>query len=238
MLIHNLDLFSFQTTHGGVYDPGQYMPYLRVRELYEALSRISGNSWKSRYIPLYGYAVEDLRLTWILGVRRWFGWNPVEDHFQGFKPRHTPWTGEFERFKAQNPKGIRVEMEPDGVREMEGLLEFCRQREIPVLLVYSPEYLGMQEMTINRAEIFARFKELGERVRAPVWDFSGSPVSSQRDKFYNSQHLNAGGAALFSVALAERLARDTTLAGAAPGPAVAGAAPTVSISAGSPVGRR
>ena len=28
LLIHNLDLFSFQTTHGGVYDPGQYVPYL------------------------------------------------------------------------------------------------------------------------------------------------------------------------------------------------------------------
>ena len=68
LLIHNLDLFSFQTTHGGVYYPGQYMPYLREPELYEVLSRISGNTWKSRYIPLYGYAVEDLRLTSIQGV--------------------------------------------------------------------------------------------------------------------------------------------------------------------------
>ena len=94
----------------------------------------------------------------------------------------------------QNPKGIRFEMEADGVREMEGLLELCRQRKIPVLLVYSPEYLGMQEITTNRAEMFARFEELGERFHTPVWDFSGSPVSSQQDMFYNSQHLNAGGA--------------------------------------------
>jgi len=212
LLIHNLDLFSFQTTHGGVYDPGQYLPYIGEPALYEALSRINGNTWKSRHLPLYGYAVEDLRFTWIQGVRRWFGWNPAEDHFQGFKPRHLPWTGEFERFKAQNPQGARFEVEPEGVREMEALLELCRERRISVLLVYSPEYRDMQAMTRNRAEIFARFGQLGERFAAPLWDFSDSPLSPQQDKFYNSQHLNAEGAALFSVALAERLARDQTLA--------------------------
>lgn len=213
LLIHNLDLFSFQTTHGGVYDPGQFVPYIREPALYEALSRINENAWKSRYLPLYGYAVEDLRFTWIQGVRSWFGWNPPEDHFQGFKPRHLPWTGEFERFKAQNPKGARFEVEPAGEREMEALLQLCRERRIPVLLVYSPEYLNMQQMTTNRAEIFARFRALGDRFGATVWDFSDSPLSPQQDKFYNSQHLNAEGAALFSAAVAERLAQNAELLG-------------------------
>ena len=49
LLIHNLDLFSFQTTHGGVYDPGQYVPYLEEPPISAALSRIDPDVWKARF---------------------------------------------------------------------------------------------------------------------------------------------------------------------------------------------
>ena len=119
LLIHNLDLFSFQTTHGGVYDPGQYVPYLADPEVYAALARIDPDVWRARFLPLYGYAAEDLRFNWILGVMGFFGWNPSEDQFLGFKPRYSAWTEDFERFKAMNPDGMRFEIEADGVKQME-----------------------------------------------------------------------------------------------------------------------
>jgi len=208
LLIFNLDLFSFQTTHGGVYDPGQYVPYLQEPAIYAALTRINPDVWKARFLPLYGYAVEDLRFTWLLGMMGFFGWSPVEDHFLGFKPRHLSWTDDFERFKEMNPDGVRFEIEPDGVREMEELLRLCREQGIAVLLVYSPEYTEMQALTANRAQVFARFEELSERFGVPLWDYSASPISSLKENFYNSQHLNAGGASAFSMDLAARIASD------------------------------
>ncbi len=42
-----------------------------------------------------------------------------------------------------------------------------------------------------------RFDELSDRSGAPVWDYSGSPISTRRENFYNSQHLNADGAMNF-----------------------------------------
>ena len=209
LLIHNLDLFSFQITHGGVYDPGQYVPYIREEPIYHALKRINPESWKSKYLPLYGYAVEDLRFSWLDGLRAALGSVPQEDHVLGFMPRDLQWTGDFERFKASHRDGLRVEVEPAGVRELEELLQLCHQERIPVLLVYSPEYREMQSMTSNRAEIFEQFRVLSARFGAVFWDYSDSPMSGNRDLFYNSQHLNSVGASAFSAELATRIALDT-----------------------------
>lgn len=211
LLIHNLDLFSFQTTHGGVYDPGQYIPYLAEPAIYDALARIDPDVWKAKFVPLYGYAVEDLRFTWMLGILGFFGWNPVEDHFLGFEPRHSSWTGDFERFKEMNPAGARFEIEPEGAQQLEDLLRLCRDRRIAVLLVYSPEYAEMQALTMNRPQVFARFKDLGGRFDARILDYSASSISAHKENFYNSQHLNAGGAAAFSRDLAEKIVADPVI---------------------------
>ncbi len=211
LVIHNLDLFSFQVTHGGVFDPGKYQPYLKEQAIYEAMRQINPEVWKARYLPLYGYAVEDLRFTWLLGLAGFFKWNPAQDHFLGFRPKHTDWTEDFERFKQMNPKGVRFEVEPEGIKQMDELLSLCRSQGIDVLLVYSPEYQEMQAMTSNRAKIFAHFDALGKRFAVPVWDYSDSPISSSRGNFYNSQHLNAEGATLFSKDLAARISADPAL---------------------------
>jgi hypothetical protein len=211
LLIHNLDVFSFQTTHGGVYDPGQYVPYLEEPSIFAALAQIDPDVWKARFLPLYGYAAEDLRFNWMLGVLGFFGRNPPEDQFLGFKPRYSAWTEDFERLKAMNPDGVRFESEPDGVKQLEELLTLCKEQGIKVVLVYSPEYREMQTLTTNRAQVFARFNALSDRFGAPVWDYSGSLISTRRENFYNSQHLNADGAMAFSMDLAEKLATDPVL---------------------------
>jgi hypothetical protein len=95
---------------------------------------------------------------------------------------------------------------------MEALLELCQQQGIRVLLVYSPEYREIQTLTTNRAQIFAKFDELSQRFRASVWDYSASPISSRKEYFYNSQHLNADGALQFSENLAAKLATDPGIA--------------------------
>lgn len=205
LLIHNLDAFSFQVTHKEVYDPGQYMPYLDQADLYEALLRVDPGTWKWRYLPLHGYATQDLRLSWLTGLRDWIKPADMDNHVAGYKPRNLRWTEDFERFRAGRPQGIRVTIEPEGVQQMEELLRLCAQQKIPVILSYSPEYLPMQAMTLNRGEIFDRFAALALKHGALLLDFSGSPISQHQDNFYNSQHLNADGASAFSRELASRL---------------------------------
>jgi len=81
----------------------------------------------------------------------------------------------------------------------------CRDQEIPLLLVYSPEYHEMQALELNRKEVFALFQKICARYQIPLWDYSDHMLCRERAYFYNSQHLNDQGASLFSRDLAQRL---------------------------------
>jgi hypothetical protein len=204
VVIHNLDAFSFVDTRE-VYAPAQYVPYLYDQELYQPLRKINRNTWKSRYLPLYGYVVDDMTFSWMLGVRALVGWSPPEDFFLGFNPRSRKWTDEFQRFKSGNTEGVRWPVDPDGMQSMEDLIRLCQQRGIQLIFVYSPEYAEMQKLTTNRAEVFDRFRELATRYHVPLWDYSDWRYAADTQYFQNSQHLNADGAAIFSSDLAGRL---------------------------------
>lgn len=204
VVIHNLDAFSFVTTKQ-IYDPALYLPYLSDPAFYGPLKRINPDMWKSRYLPLYGYVAEDMNFSWILGVKGFFGRSPHQDLYDGFDPRTKRWTDEFQNYKASNPHGVNFPVEPQGIKDVEDLIQLCRQNNIQLILVYSPEYSEMQAMTNNRAEIFAKFHELASRYNVPLLDYSNWAYSADKDMFQNSQHLNDQGAAVFSNDLAQQL---------------------------------
>jgi len=204
VVVHNLDAFTFVTTRE-VYDPAKYAPYLYDRSLYNALREIDPNIWRSRYVPLYGYVVEDMNFSWILGLKGFWGWSPREDCFLGFNPRSKKWTDDFRHLKANNPGGVRFEIEAAGIEVMEDLIRVCQQNGIELIFVYSPEYIEMQALTKNRADIFEHFHELAERFDVPLWDYSSWKYAGNQDFFQNSQHLNATGAAVFSDDVANHL---------------------------------
>lgn len=211
LLVHSLDSFTFVTSHGEVYFPGQYLPYLNEPDIYDALHKIDADSWKAKYLPLYGYAVQDMNFIWARGLGGLIGWDPAEDRYLGFRPRESRWTGDFDRFTETHRAGVTFDIEAEGVRQLADLLRMCQAQGIRVLLVYSPVYYRMQGLERNRDEIFARFAELAGRSGATLWDYSRSPVSLRQDYFYNSQHLNAAGAAAFSDEFARALAASTLI---------------------------
>jgi hypothetical protein len=213
LVIHNLDPYAFLTSHE-IYDPAKYMPYLDQPEIYAAVLRVYPQAWKWRYLPLYGYAVEDLRFTWLAGAKALLNLQPSQDRVLGYQARHTPWTGDFEKFKASHPDGVKLGIEPQGIKDVAEIAAVCRQHGVPLLFVFSPEYAEMQAMTRNRAEVFGHFRTISAEAGAEFWDYSDSPLCRERELFYNSQHLNVRGATAFSQELALRL---TQLPALAPG---------------------
>ena len=206
LIIHNLDLFSFLTSHE-IYDPVQYMPYLWDESIYKGVSAVYDDAWKWKYLPLYGYVVPDLRFGWVQGMKGLLGWNPPQDHFEGYLPRRWAWTGDFDAFRTDHPAGIATKIEARGIDDLIGIIRLCHENGIPLIFVYSPEYIEMQKLEINRKQIFEHFQKVSRDFNVRLWDFSDSPLSTARGNFYNSQHLNAKGAALFSDALAQKLAK-------------------------------
>lgn len=204
IIIHNLDLFTFKKSRD-IYDRAQYQPYLQSPSLYEAIRRIDPKVWLSRYIPLYGYAVEDLRLTWVLGGAAYFNIQPKETEYSGFEPRYLSWTSDFEAFRSQHPNGVAFEFEREAIYDLQSIVNLCAARGITIIMSYSPVYWEMQKLERNREEIFEQFRAIAKAANSPLWDFSRSSICLDRENFYNSQHLNARGAELFSRELAQML---------------------------------
>ena len=205
LVIHNLDLYAFQTTHE-IYDPAQYFPYLNEEPIYRAIERVAPTeAWKWRWLPLHAYATQDLRFTWLVGFKALAGFQPPETNFNGFTPRNLKWTGDFERMRGSRHEGVTFEIEPQGVKDLEEIPTICAANGIKMVFVYSPEYVEMQALERNRQEVFALFRTIANRYGTPVWDYSDSPICRERDYFYNSQHLNADGAATYSNSIAGRL---------------------------------
>jgi hypothetical protein len=206
LVVHNLDTFTFVTTKE-FYEPAQYLPYLYEDELYRPIRRIQPDAWKWKYLPLYGYVALDLQLSWLDGLKAFVGFQPREDRFQGFEPRHLEWTHDFTAFKGANPDGVRFPIEAQGVRDLEDLLATCQREHIRVMLTYSPVYFEMRALERNHDEVFSRFRELAARYGAEVIDYGNDDIAQHQENFYNSQHLNARGAELFSAVVAADIAR-------------------------------
>lgn len=208
IIIQNLEAFSFEATkRGEIYDPGVYIPHLDSPQLYKALLDIDPDVWKWRHIPLYGYAVADMRFTWVRGVARLLGFQGRQDYFDGFNPRNMEWTQDFENFSKGAGSGVTYRIDPKGVSALERALGLAQSSGAVTILVYAPEYYEMQHLELNREEIFHNFRELAARYGAEFWDYSDSPLCRDHAYFYNSQHLNARGAELFSEEIAGRLRR-------------------------------
>lgn len=217
VVIQNLDLFSFEVTQpGSVYRPGYYVPYLYEDELYSFLHGIDFNAWKWKYIPLYAYAVEDMRFTWVKGLLGCLGVNGREDTFSGFNPRDQVWNEDFEHFRAQvKDTGIRHKITPEGLNALETIINTCQNRGIRLILVYSPEYYEAQALETNRREIMEKFAEVARQHSIAFWDFSESILCRDKALFQNSQHLNRNGAAAFTSDLSKRLLNELRQAGPA-----------------------
>lgn len=228
VILQNLEAFSFETTRRGeIYDAGVYVPYLSTSEpLYRALLAIDPDVWKWRHIPLYGYAVPDMRFTWALGILRWFSYEGRQDYFDGFNPRHVQWNQDFESFRHSLSSGVTYRIELEGVAALERCLELAQSHGAAMILVFAPEYYEMQKLEKNRPEVFEQFRELATKYGVEFWDFSDSSLSRDHDYFYNSQHLNARGAELFSEEIARRLRRYLAARKEAPASKSLSAAPT------------
>lgn len=209
LLIQSLDTHSLALTRE-IYEPGQFMPYLKQTALYEGLLTIDPAVWGWKYIPLYGYAVEDLRYTWVYGAIEVLGFTTPVSRINGFEPRSRAWGSEFDSFRQANPNGVSIDFEPKGINIMKDLIALCKAEEIHLVLVYSPEYFEAIPLATNREEIFDAFEAISAQYGVPFLDYSDSELGKRTGNFYNSQHMNALGAEAFSRDLATKLRRIKT----------------------------
>ncbi len=124
---------------------------------------------------------------------------------KGFEPNSEIWDGRFEIFKKQYPNGITIKNSDTIKKEFEDYLAYCKSNDIKVIFVVTPVYYEETKMVNNLPELMALFNQYAKTYNIPMLDYSNIPLCFDKKYFYNSQHLNAMGADLFSLQLARDL---------------------------------
>jgi hypothetical protein len=207
LIIQNLDLTSLSCS-SGVYNPGLYLPYLHEPDIYAALRTVKPSIWKARFIPLFGFNDDDMRFTAVQALGGLLGIRPKDDQPFGFLPMERRWNHDFERFAMQYAAGATTTIEPAAVQVLSNLAELCHANGIKLIFVYSPEYCESYRYFRNRGEVFSIYRQLATKNGIAFFDFSDTEITRDAENFYNSQHLNAHGARLFSNQLAKVLKDD------------------------------
>ena len=81
-------------------------------------------------------------------------------------------------------------------------IQECKSLDINLILVYTPEYIEGQQFVTNRSEIMTLLKGIAQENNLPFLDYSDHYLSMDKKYFYNSMHLNATGAEIFTRILA------------------------------------
>ena len=124
---------------------------------------------------------------------------------KGYREQDLEWDGTFETFKKKFPAGYTHSFDTEVVEEFDAYLDYCRENDIKVILVFSPEYFELQPLLVNREEIMNVFRDISKKHDLPFLDYSDHPMAFNRSYFYNSEHLTKQGAELFSEVLAQDL---------------------------------
>jgi hypothetical protein len=191
--LHNRsDLFQYQ----------QFLPYLNDSIIWNATMGYRGhfNDFQ-RYFPLYKYN-QNLRFI-KEGVLAYLNHdrNP-RVKYKGYQGQNATWSDAFEIFKKENPNGSEVEVDRSTCEDFEAYLSYCKQNNIKVVLVYSPEYYEMKPLWTNREQIFNRYRAYAKEFDIPFLDYSNDSLCFNTKYFYNSQHMNTAGSEIFSRQLA------------------------------------
>jgi hypothetical protein len=106
---------------------------------------------------------------------------------------------------VESKKTIFQKIDKESVILFEKFIVDSKKRNIPIIFVYTPEYIEGQHFVSNRAEIMALYKKIAIQYNIPFIDYSSDPMCFNKDYFYNAEHLNLKGANLFSSKLATDL---------------------------------
>lgn len=206
-IILSLDLFSLEKNIY-LYNETQYLPYqLFNTNFLKYRSQYVNHKPALHFIPLLRYA----------GRKQVIGEafekvviDKNQIRIKGYMGQEREWTAEADTVLAQlQPFAIPID---DGMKLLfENFLQEMKRKQVNVVLVNPPEYVGGQGHITNRNEILAYYAAQAKRFGFPFLDYSGLPLCLEKTNFYNSSHLNARGATLFTAIFLQELKKEKAI---------------------------
>lgn len=187
----------------GMFNPQQYMPYLKDSILRKGLTGYDNSFNKADfYVPAMKYRTDPS--SYATGFKLYFGGTALIDdpRVKGYQARDRKWDTSFEDFKKLKIT-YKIKNDTALVKQFYDLINICQKNGVKLYFVYSPEYVKVQPYFVNRAEVLGVFKDASQQHKIPFFDYSNDAMSHDTTYFYNSEHLNRFGAETFTKKLAQ-----------------------------------
>jgi hypothetical protein len=196
LIIFSLDIYTLQKRED-LYNSDQFLPYMLFnKEIENATISYKGFSVSDYYIPLIRYYGNRTAILYALKsfIRPP---RPSSLRVRGYLGQEKTWNSDFEAAEKKI-KYYEVKLDTPTIKLFERFLTECKNNNIKIIFVYTPEYIKGQKFIKNRNDILSLFTSFSKQFDIPFYDFSNDSLSFQKKYFYNAEHLNKTGSELFT----------------------------------------
>ncbi len=179
------------------YNYTQFIPYLNEGYI-KRFGRHSLLNYRDFYIPLYKYCHETGMME--AGLTGFFK-KPVNDNnkYKGFLSVSTRWNDSvLTLIKKQNPHGKKAHIDPHAYSDFIDLIRTCKKEKIDLILVCCPTPASFQDVIVNRDTIMKTYQDLSNKFGLKYLNYLKDPICNDTAMFYNFNHLNTHGVAVFN----------------------------------------
>lgn len=194
-IIHSVDIFTL-ARRNDLFNMEQFLPYMLFNEeLHQWIKPYLGYKGYDYYLPLVRYYGQFNAVGQAL--KSAFQTENCKSRHLGYAGQNLIWNDDLDKAKRKFPD-YRAVVDPETLTLFDQYLRDCQKEGIPVILVYSPEYIEGQDFVKNRNEIISTFSMFAAKYNIPFLDYSNDSISYKKDYFYNASHLNKLGATVFT----------------------------------------
>jgi hypothetical protein len=152
------------------------------------------------YVPALQYHSEFLYI--FLGLIEFFDIKHFpNDKHKGYQAEDAIWDGGMLEIELSKDS-LTAKVEPEMVELFDSFLNYCKETEIQVILVFTPQYINATNFTKNKDEVINIYHTFSKKYNIPFLDYSIDSLCYDTAYFYNAMHLNKKGSEIFSLKLA------------------------------------
>ena len=202
-IILSVDDYTLVYKSAALYNPEQFLPYLLANsdmQKFASTTDYADNGYTKFdcYLPLVRYTGKSESL--FRSVENMFSPHTRQRRERGFYALDKEWNDRFsQKIKYQ------IAFIPKTVELFEKFINECKNLNIDLILVFTPEYIESQEVVSNRHEIIDLYKNFASKYNLIFLDYSSDELSFSKEFFADSFHLNKKGADIFTAKLAAKL---------------------------------
>jgi hypothetical protein len=190
LIIYSVDIFTLQKRKE-LFNMNQFMPYMLWDfEIYNSTKSYVGFSILDYFIPILRFRHRSDIFT-----SKQTSIHPFRN--KGFKGMEKEWNNDLDNARKIT-NSYTITLDTTSVKLFNNFIKTCKSENIDIILVYTPEYIEGQEYVSNRSDIIGLYTKLARSNDLLFFDYSDSDLCKDKKYFYNSSHLNAIGADIFS----------------------------------------